>query len=403
MKALHYLLGGAMLAGSVTAAQAQTEIYMINCGDGVTGDGPATHAEQIAEWEEAHPDYTINLEYVAWGQCQEKATTLAGAGNPPALAYMGSRTLKQLAQNDLIVPLDMTEEERATYAAPILGTVTYDGKVWGAPVAFSTKALYWNKDLFEEAGLDPEQPPTTWDELYEYASQIQENTDADGYGLAAASFDNTMHQFLNFVYTNGGQVIDESGEIVFDSENNVEAMEFYGKLAEVSQEGPLAYDRAKLRPLFAESKVGMFISGPWERNLLDDVNWGVAPIPVGPQGGPGTLLITDSLAVFKGSGVEDVARDFAKWLTNPENQLEFELAAGNTPLRDMPAVDQLVEEDPTWGPFLEAIPTGGPEPFVTDYIGLQDTLNEAIQGVVLDEIDAETAVADAAADLEAYK
>ncbi|WP_428671254.1 extracellular solute-binding protein, partial [Roseibium sp.] len=132
-------------------------------------------------------------------------------------------------------------------------------------------------------------------------------------------------------------------------------------------------------------------------------NWGVAPLPVGPNGKPGTLLITDSLAVFKGSGVEEQALDLAKLLTNPENQMAFEIAEGYTPLRDMPEVQELVKKDPTWKAFLDAIPTGGPEPFVTDYVGLQDTINEAVQGVVLGEVGPAEAVEIAAEQLEEFK
>ncbi len=403
MRVLSVLLGSAMVLGVAGIASADdTRIHMIQCGDN-TGGGVAIRDRLIAEWEAENAGYEVDIEYVPWGQCQEKSTTLASAGNPPALSYMGSRTLKQLAQNDLIVPIDMTDADKATYAPPVLGTVTANGQVWGAPTAFSTKALFWNKDLFAAAGLDPETPPKTWDEMYEFAKAIKDNTDADGFGLAAASFDNTMHQFLNYVYTNGGAVIDDAGEIVFNSENNVQALEFYGRMAEVSQPGPVAYDRAKLRPLFVESKIGMFISGPWERNLVNDVNWGVAPIPVGPMGQPGTLLITDSLAVFKNSGVEEQAVSLVKWLTGPDNQLEFEIAAGLTPLRDLPGVQALRDEDPTWTAFLDAIPTGGPEPFVTDYVGLQDTINEAVQGVVLGEMDAAEAVEMAAEQLEEFK
>jgi multiple sugar transport system substrate-binding protein len=374
------LLGGAFALTIVTAAQAEDKvIHMINCGDN-TGAGIPLQEELIKSWEAENQGYKVQVEFVPWGQCQEKSTTLASAGNPPAVAYMGSRTLKQLAANDLIIPVNMTDEEKATYAAPILGTITANGKQWGLPRAFSTKALYWNKDLFKEAGLDP-----------------------DGFGLAAASFDNTMHQFMNYVYTNGGEVINADGEIVFNSPNNVEALAFYGKMAEVSQPGPVAYDRAKLRPLFSEGQIGMFISGPWERVRVEDVNWGVAPLPHGPKGGAGTLLITDSLAVFKGSGVEDQALSLAKLLTNPENQMAFEIAEGYTPLRDMPQVAEILKEDPTWKAFLDAIPTGGPEPFVTDYVGLQDTINEAVQGVVLGEVGAAEAVEIAAEQLEEFK
>lgn len=397
------LLGSALaLTFAGTASAEDKRIHMINCGDN-TGAGIPIQEKLIGEWESANAGYKVDVEFVPWGQCQEKSTTLASAGNPPAVAYMGSRTLKQLAKNDLIIPVDMTDEEKATYAAPILGTITAEGQQWGLPRAFSTKALYWNKDLFKAAGLDPESPPKTWDEMYNAAKMVKDKTEADGFGLAAASFDNTMHQFMNYVYTNGGEVINDEGEIVFNSPNNVEALAFYGKMATVSQPGPVAYDRAKLRPLFSEGRIGMFISGPWERVRVKDVNWGVAPLPVGPSGKPGTLLITDSLAVFKGSGVEDQALSLAKLLTNPENQMAFEIAEGYTPLRDMPQVAEIVKKDPTWQAFLDAIPTGGPEPFVTDYVGLQDTINEAVQGVVLGEVEAAEAVEIAAEQLEDFK
>jgi multiple sugar transport system substrate-binding protein len=405
MKYATSLAVGALALGMTAgAAAAQTTMHMIVCGDN-TGAGIPLQQALIDDWETKNAGYTVNVEFVPWGQCEQKSTTLASAGNPPAIAYMGSRTLKQLAKNDLIVPVDLTDEEKATYAAPILATVTWDGKVWGVPRAFSSKALYFNKDLFTEAGLDPENPPQTWDELYEAAAAIKEKTEADGFGLPAASFDNTMHEFLNFVYVNGGQVIDENEEIVFNSENNVQALEMYGKLATVSQPGPVAYDRAKLRPLFAEGQIGMFTSGPWERGQVGDaVNWGVTKIPHGPMGGWSTLLITDSLAVFKGSGAEEQAEDLVKLLTNPENQVAFEIGEGFTPLRpDMPQVKEMVEKDPTWAPFLEVIATGGPEPFMTDYVGLQDTINEAVQSVVLGEAEPAEAVEIAAEQLEDFK
>ena len=114
------LLGGAFALAATGLAHAQdTRLHMINCGDG-EGEGAVVQARLITEWQAANPGYTVEVEYVPWGQCQEKSTTLASAGNAPALSYMGSRTLKQLAQNDLIVAIEMTDEEKATYAAPPL-------------------------------------------------------------------------------------------------------------------------------------------------------------------------------------------------------------------------------------------------------------------------------------------
>lgn len=400
MSKLSYATIGAALLASVsgTAALSQEVITMVTCGDG--GD-PASvvQAKHIAEWTAMNEGYAVEEEYVPWGQCQPKVTTLAAAGDPVGLSYLGSRTLKELALNELIVPMSLTEEEAASYAPPILGTVTWNGEAWGVPRAFSTKALFFNKDLFSAAGIDA--APTTWDEMLTAAKAVTENTDAKGVGLAAASFDNTMHQFLNYMYSNGGAVIDEAGEIVFDSPNNVETMEFIGSLVPYAEEGPVAYDVAKLRPLFHEKQISMFISGPWERSRFpEDIDWGVTRVPAGPSGKSSTLLITDSLAVFNGTGVEDAALSLAKYLTSPEKQMEYDITAGWVPIRTGAATDELIEADPTWAPFIEGIADGGPEPFVTDYTTLQTVINEAIQGVVLGEVDPAEAVEVASEDLE---
>ncbi|WP_345900673.1 extracellular solute-binding protein, partial [Martelella sp. UBA3392] len=106
-------LGVATLALVASASVASAEdkvVSMIQCGDELAEgyDG------FIAEWEKNNPGYKVETEVVGWGQCQDKATNLAVAGTPIALAYMGSRTLKQLSENGLIVPIPMSEEEKAS-------------------------------------------------------------------------------------------------------------------------------------------------------------------------------------------------------------------------------------------------------------------------------------------------
>lgn len=383
---------------ALAGAAAADDLHLINCGD---GDQPMSklEAEHIAAWE-ARTGHSVTVEFIPWGQCQEKATTLAASGNPVSAAYMGSRVLKQLATNDMILPIPMSEEELGTYAEAVISTSQFDGETWGLPRAFSTKALYWNPALFEAAGLDMPNGPETFGQMLEAAKAITENTDARGYGMAAADFDNTMHQFLNWLYSNGGEVIDADGNIVFNSENNVETLRFYQELAKYSQEGPLAYDRAKLEPLFAEEQVAMYISGGWGRNRAGDLDFRIAPIPAGPMGEHSTLLITDSLVVFKGTGVEEAATDLVKYLTAPEQQAPFDKAGGWTPIRQDAFSDALIEEDASWAPFIEAVPTGGPEPLMEDYVAMQDAINEGIQGVILDELSPEEAAERIQEDLE---
>jgi len=392
-----------LMAGTALAMAADKTISWIYCGDSID----KIHEKYIKEWEGKNPGWSVKPELVGWDQCQDKATTLAVAGNPVALAYVGSRTLKQFAENDLIVPVPMTDEEKASYYPNIVNTVTFEGTQWGVPIAFSTKALYWNKDLFKAAGLDPETPPKTWAEEIAFAKQIKEKTGMAGYGLPAKTFDNTMHQFMHWVYTNDGKVID-GDKITIDSPQVLAALQAYKDITPYSVEGATAYEQNEIRAIFLDGKVGMIQSGSGAASRLKktSINWGITTLPLGPEAkGPGTLLITDSLAVFKGTGVEDKATEFAKFITSPGPQGEYELQgdAGLTPLRPSPMVDEFVKKDPSWKPLIDGIAYGGPEPLFKDYKGFQDVMIEMVQSVVTGKAEPADALKKAAADLEQYK
>ncbi|MGL4280231.1 MAG: extracellular solute-binding protein [Albidovulum sp.] len=395
---------GVALASTTALPSFAADISWIYCGDKID----PVHEKAIADWDAANPDNKIVVEVVGWDQCQDKATTLAAAGSPAGLAYVGSRTLKEFAGNDLIVEVPMTDEEKAAYYPHIVDTVTIDGTQWGVPIAFSTKALYWNKDLFTQAGLDPEKPPTTWAEEIEMAKTIKEKTGIAGYGLPAKTFDNTMHQFLHWVYTNNGSVIDAEGNITLDSPENLAALQAYKDITPFSVEGATAYEQNEIRAIVLDGKVGMIQASVGAAMRLKDtkINWGVTTLPLGPSAtGPGTLLITDSLAVFKGSGVEEKATEFAKYITSPDIQIQYEMSpeAGLTPLRPMPQVDELLASTPFWKPYIDGIAYGGPEPLFTDYKGLQNVMIEMVQSVVTGSAEPADALKKAAGDLEQYK
>ena len=105
------------------------------------GEVRAADQKVIDAFKAKNSGVKINMEAVPWGTCQDKSMTLAAAGDPVSIAYMGSRTLKQLGKNNLIVPVTISEEDQAKYQPGILKTVSHLGKFWGFPHAFSTKAL----------------------------------------------------------------------------------------------------------------------------------------------------------------------------------------------------------------------------------------------------------------------
>ncbi|MEI4472239.1 ABC transporter substrate-binding protein [Frigidibacter sp. MR17.24] len=378
------------------------EITMIVCGDAMN----PVQQKYIDQWVAENEGWTVATEVVGWGQCQDKVTTLAVAGTPVGLAYVGSRTLKEFADYGLIEPIPMTDEEKAAYYPNVVDTVTYEDQQWGVPVAFSTKAFYWNKDLFRAAGLDPETPPKTWAEVIEDAKAITEKTDAAGFGLVAKTFDNTVHQFLHWVYTNNGQVVDAEGNIVLNSPQNLEALQAYKDLVPYSEEGPTAYEQNEVRAIFLDGGVGMMHASISAVSRLKDtqIDWGIANLPLGPEAkGPGTLLITDSLAVFSGTGYEEKAIELAKYITAPAPQEEYDLDQGLTPLRPSAKIDSLVAEHPYWAPYIDGIEFGGPEPLFTDYRGFQNIMIEMVQSVVTGQAEPADALAKADAALKDLK
>jgi len=389
MKTLKTLsLGAVLLTGSALSAMADAhgaELHFIMCGGEVREADQAVIDAFVAERD----GVTVNMEAVPWGTCQDKSLTLAAAGDPPSIAYMGSRTLRQLANNDLIVPAEIPAEWEDAYQPGILNTVTIEGTRWGYPHAFSTKALYINCDLAEAAGVACE-APATWDEMYAMAEAIHTNTDAAGIGLAGKDFDNTMHQFLNYLYSNGGTVIDtETGENMLDSAQTRETLDFYGRLAAVAQEGPTAWERDQLRDLFNDQQIGMYVQGPWGRGQHnEDINAITVPIPAGPSGDSGTILITDSLVVFKGSGHEDLAQELAQALASGDAQYELDQSLGLTPIFQY---EKLGYEDPYyvgdafWEVFTAGIAAGGPEPLVEDFKSLQSVFTNMVQGILLED------------------
>ena len=392
-------IGAAMFAGSTLSTQAQ-ELHFIMCG------GEIRDADQavVDAFTAANQGVTVNIEAVPWGTCQDKSLTLASAGDPPSIAYMGSRTLRQLANNDLIVPAKISDDTRGAYQPGILNTVTVEGTEWGYPRAFSTKALFINCGLVEQAGLQCV-APRTWEGMYNMAKAINDNTDAAGVGIAGKDFDNTMHQFLNYLYSNGGVVIDPAtGENKLNSANTRETLAFYEKLISVAQEGPTAWERSQLKDLYNDGKIGMYIDGPWGRGQHNaNIKEITVPVPAGPQGGNGTLLITDSIAVFKGSGHEELAHKLAGMLTTGESQYALDTEWGLTPIFDYAKLgfeNPYYEGDDYWQVFVRGIGVGGPEPLVEEFKGLQSAFTNMIQGIILGDGSVEELVEIAAEELD---
>ena len=132
------------------------DVHGVFCGSELRPN----YVEIADKYMEDNPGVTVTLEAVPWGTCQDKVINLAIAGDPVAFSYVGSRTLKGLAENGHILETNIPASQQAMYQPGILNTVTHMGKTWGFPHAFSTKALFMNCGLLEKAGVACEGPQT---------------------------------------------------------------------------------------------------------------------------------------------------------------------------------------------------------------------------------------------------
>ena len=399
------MVAAALMGGSALSASAQ-ELSFIMCGD----VRPADQAT-IDQFQKDNPGITVKMEAVPWGTCQDKSMTLAAAGNPVSVAYMGSRTLLKLSKDGLIVPAQISDEAAANYQPGVLKTVSSGGQYWGYPHAFSTKALYINCDLVTAAGLECK-APETWADMIAMAKAIKEKDNVAGIGIAGKDFDNTMHMFLDFLYSNGGSVLNaDTGEVTLDSQQTRETLQMYADILPYAEEGPTAWERDQMKDLFNDGKLGMYVTGPWGKGQSKDAvkNMLVAPVPHGPSGASGTILITDSIAVFKQKdpAVEAAAQKFAQALTSGAAQYDLDSSWGLTPILQYDKVGiekPYYVDDPFWKIFVDGISTGGPEPLVTDFKSLQGVFTTMIQGVMLGEGGSvDDLVKQAAADLAEVK
>ncbi|MCD6449567.1 MAG: sugar ABC transporter substrate-binding protein [Thermotogaceae bacterium] len=392
-----FILVGILLVGTMAIAAKRTLKVLMPIGGGYTIEDQEAIAK---EFEKAHPDVDIQMEFVGWGELWNKIITSIGAGAAPDVMYIGSRWIPALADMGAIIPLDkyITPEKKALYYRTVWDTVTYKDHVWGVVRAMSTKAFIYNKALFKKYGV---KVPTNWDELLEAAKKIY-HPDQGIYGIAMAGkkFVSTVTQFQQYLYANDGRIVDENGKVVINDPKAVKALEFYKELSKYAQPGIIEWKREDLIKLFEAGKVGMFIDHVHNarKAMEKGIDVGFFLIPGGPDSIKrySTVIVTDCISISSQSKNVDLAIEFLNFMTSFEKQKEWDLKLGFVPPmikeKDLPEFQKWY-----WKPYIEAIRYGYPEAVgIKDWEGVQDALLDAIHSVLLGVTDAKTALDQAA-------
>ena len=337
------LFAATTLAGALPGAQAQQPVELDFYYPVAVG-GPVTKIidQMAADFEKENPD--IRIKPIYSGTYQEsivKALTAHKSGKPPHLAVLLSTDMFTLIDEDAIVPIDGLAgvDGKAWldgfYEAFMMNSRT-GGKTWGAPFQRSTIVLYWNKELFREAGLDPDRGPANWDEMVEFAKKLT-RTDANGnvtrWGVKIPSSGFPYWLFQGLTTPNDVVLMNEAGDqTYYDKPAVIEALQYWVDLSakhKVMPGGVIEWGTTP-RDFFERTAAMIWTTTGNLTNIRTNAGFpfGVAMLPEkkrrgSPTGGGNFYVFKNTTDAEKAASMR-----FIKWATAPQRAAQWSIATG---------------------------------------------------------------------------
>ncbi len=344
---------------AASAATATGDVTTLTFWNGFTGpDRPAIEA-LVKQFNDTHPTIQVQMEIMPWDSLLQKLLADMTVGQGPDIAGYSSRFLPQYAKAGVIAPLDdlYTPDRLDPAVLPpgLVQEMKYNGTSYAAPMNFATLMLYYNKTLFKEAGLDPNQPPSTWAEWQE---AIRKTTKDGQYGLVLADHQ-TIPMWPILVWGNGGNFVDAAGATsALNDPKTVEALQMWGEMVATDKISPVGLTGAEADKLFETGKAAMEMNGPWMTTgyTKAGLDYDVAPIPAGPAGqvtlADAVVMVLNKNSVAK----KDAAYEFFRFWNSKEAQAALAVQTGFPPTRtDMMDAPELAK-NPFVVKFAQASP-----------------------------------------------
>jgi ABC-type glycerol-3-phosphate transport system substrate-binding protein len=365
----------------------------------------------IAEFNETRPYITVESVYGGnlWTMRDKLLTAIAGEVGPD-VSQIDQFWCAELADSGGLIKMgDLIaadpDVDPADFYDKVWETAIYNDEIWTMPFSFSNIVLYYNKALFQEAGLDPEDPPETWDELVEMGKQLTIDKDGDGipdqWGLTFPLEANqgTVYYWLAFLWQNGGELFNEDfTKSMFNEQPGVEALQFWIDLVHTHQIVPLAPpEEGFTNGLIAMQCASTSSLSIYRQQLGYDLGTAFMPKKEKYATGVGGA----NLAIFTTTPDVDASWEFVKWMTSQGINLRWSQASGYLPLR--PAVVESEEyqaylaEEPLAQVILDQMPYGVVRPNIPAYAPGSREIGLAVEGAVFGHLDPKT-VLDAAAE-----
>ena len=382
--------------------------------------GPITKLidQYAADFNKENPSIKVAPIYA--GSYQDtivKALTAHKAGTPPVASVLLSTDTFTLIDEDAVVPIDnfvKTAEDKAWlggfYKAFLLNG-QIGGKTWGVPFQRSTIVLYWNKELFKEAGLDPNKPPATWAEMADMAAKLTKK-DASGkvtqYGVQIPSSGFPYWLFQGLTTQNDVILANEAGNAVrYDDPKVIEALAYWVDLAKKGVHPSGVVEWGTTPKDFMEKKASMIWTTTGNlTNIRSNAkfDFGVAMLPAGRKRGSPTG--GGNFFIFKKAtpAQQEAAFKFARWLTTPERAAQWGIDTGYVAVSpaawETPAMKKYAADFPPAIVARDQLPFAVAELSTHDNQRVTKALNDGLQAALTGAKTPEAAMKDAQREAE---
>jgi multiple sugar transport system substrate-binding protein len=355
--------------------------------NGFTGpDGP-TVTKLVKEFNQTHPNITINMSIMPWDVFYEKLLPALAAGNGPNMVAMDTQQLPQYATKNVFLPLtsyysNAANDTSALVAGAVAGTKV-NGTEYAVPVNFAPLMLYWNKTLFAKAHIAG--PPTNWTQWQSDAVKLSHGGKSPQYGIALAE-NNTIPMWPILLWSNGGGITNAGATAgMLSDPASVSAVTQWSNLVIKEGIAPLNITGADADSLFQAQKAAMEMNGPWATTgyKTAGVDFGLAPIPAGPAK---TITLADVVAMSlnaKDSPAQvSAAETFFTWWNSKNSQIDYAVNTGFVPTTtDVTAAD--LSANPDVAQFEAVASTAQPYNLGTQYTNIEtDTWEPAIEKIL---------------------
>ena len=330
MKKLLAVIVGVSVALSAVGCSAKTkseketkadEKTVITYWNGFTGTDGEVMQRIVDNYNESNQlNVEIQMERVSWDTLYQQLATSLPVGDGPDITAFATERIGEYAESGAIKPIDELYSSKKVDATKIPAVfnenLQYNGNYYGVPLNIASLVMYYNKDIFDKAGVEYPNENWTWTDLEDAALKLTKDIDGEhqyGFGMAT---NNTIPMWPIMIWAGGGDYI-KDGKSVCNSEENIETVKKWAGLIRDSKIGPQVCTGAEIDTLFSTGKLGMYFCGPWAAGSFDSagVNYGMAGVPSGPSGkatlaqGVG-MYMTSSASEEKKNAIYDF---FAYW------------------------------------------------------------------------------------------